>query len=91
MKNDSTTYDIETGKVVKEQPEIIIKKGKRKISPFYEQLLKTITPEMKARVEKQMTCFYYFNGGDCSKGLPGTPCILEDCVAWRLHPDFEKK
>lgn len=55
------------------------------------ELLARVPKETYDKVSKQMTCAYYFNGGDCSKGLPGTPCILEGCVAWRLHPDFEKK
>jgi len=46
--------------------------------------LASIPQEEYERTKKQMTCSYYFNGGDCSKGLPGTPCILEGCVAWRL-------
>lgn len=55
------------------------------------ELLARVSKETYDKVSKQMTCAYYFNGGDCSKGLPGTPCVLEGCVAWRLHPDFEKK
>lgn len=46
--------------------------------------LASIPQEEYERIKKQMTCAYYFNGGDCSKGLPGTPCELKGCVAWRL-------
>ena len=46
--------------------------------------LAKLDPEKYDKVKKQMTCAYYTNGGDCSKGLPGTPCELKGCVAWRL-------
>lgn len=55
----------------------------------FDELVAKIPQETFDRVKKQMTCAH-FNGGDCFKGLPGTPCILEGCIAWRLHKDFEK-
>ena len=87
MKDDSTTYDTRTGQVVKDQPVIIIKKGKRKINPLFERLLKDVPQEIKDRVDKQMTCLYLINGNECSKGLPGTPCEVVGCVAWRHYKD----
>ena len=61
-----------------------------KRNKLFDELSARVPNETYERVKKQMTCAY-FNGGDCSKGLPGTPCILEGCVAWRLHSDFEKE
>lgn len=46
--------------------------------------LANLPPEKYSRVKRMLYCAYYTNGGDCSKGLPGTPCILKGCVAWRL-------
>ena len=39
---------------------------------------------------KMMACKWFRNGGKCGKGLPGTPCELEGCVAWE-HSEEEKK
>lgn len=55
-----------------------------KRNELFDNLSARIPQETYDRVKKQMTCAYYFNGGDCSKGLPGTPCELKGCVAWRL-------
>lgn len=60
-----------------------------KRNPTFERLVREIPPETKARVEKAMTCAYYYNGGDCRKGLPGTTCDPEGCVAWKRHKDFK--
>jgi hypothetical protein len=46
-------------------------------------------PERYERVKKQMSCKWYHNGGDCGKGLPGTPCNIIGCVAWELNEDFK--
>lgn len=35
--------------------------------------------------KKQMRCFYYDNDR-CKKGLPGTPCEIEGCVAYYPAP-----
>lgn len=89
MKDDWTTYD-ENGNVVPELPKVIVqKKGKRKIMPFYKEMLKQCPQEIKDRVEKMMTCAYLVNGDECSKGLPGTPCEIEGCVAWRHYKETE--
>lgn len=45
------------------------------------EIAKHISQEIYDRVKKQMSCKWYYNGGDCGKGLPGTPCSLSDCVA----------
>lgn len=48
----------------------------------FDELVARIPKETMERVKKQMTCKWYCNGGDCGKGLPGTPCELTGCVAW---------
>ena len=91
---DRATYDIETGRVgspLEQQPVIIVKKGKRKINPLFEELVKNVPQEVKDRVEKVMTCKWLTNGDECGNGLPGTPCEVEGCVAWELHEDFKQK
>ena len=45
--------------------------------------------ELYEKVKKQMSCKWYCNGGDCGKGLPGTPCDIVGCVAWELNEDFK--
>ena len=50
---------------------------------LFEELLANVPEETKRKVEKAMTCAYYYNGGDCAKGLLGTPCKVVGCVAWR--------
>lgn len=45
--------------------------------------------ELKERVYKEMSCKWYYNGGDCKKGLPGTPCSIIGCVAWEQNPDLK--
>lgn len=44
----------------------------------------------KDEQNKMMACKWFRNGGECGKGLPGTPCELEGCVAWE-HSVEEKK
>ena len=53
----------------------------------FERFVREIPPEVKARVEKAMTCAYYYNGGDCKKALPDTPCDPVGCVAWRHYKE----
>lgn len=83
---ESTTYDTINGRVsspLESQPVIVIsKKGKRKINPLFEELVKNVPEETKRMVEKQMSCKWLKNGEECGKGLPGTPCIVKGCVAW---------
>lgn len=56
----------------------------RKTRPLLKSLLERIPQETKDRVSKQMSCIW-FRGGDCGKGLPGTPCEMKGCVAWTDH------
>lgn len=51
------------------------------------EITKRVSQETYDKVKKQMSCKWYYNGGDCRKGLPGTPCSLSDCVAWELRED----
>ena len=51
------------------------------------EIAKRASQETYERVRKQMTCKWYRNGGDCGKGLPGTPCELAGCVAWEQHKE----
>lgn len=44
----------------------------------------------KDEQNKMVTCKWFRNGGECGKGLPGTPCELEGCVAWE-HSEEDKK
>ena len=93
MKDDFTTYDTRDGRVcspLEEQPVIVIKKGKRKINPLFEELLKNVPQETKDRVKRAMTCKWLTNGDECGKGLPGTPCEPIGCVAWTHYKDTEK-
>ena len=47
-------------------------------------------PELYAHIKKEMTCAYY-NGGDCTRVLPGCiQCDATNCVFWRLHDDFKE-
>lgn len=86
---ESTTYDTLNGSVsspLESQPVIVIsKKGKRKINPLFEELVKNVPEETKRMVEKQMTCKWLRNGEECGKGLPGAPCIVKGCVAWEHY------
>lgn len=88
---ESTTYDTLNGSVsspLESQPVIVIsKKGKRKINPLFEELVKNVPEETKRMVEKQMTCKWLRNGEECGKGLPGTPCIVKGCVAWEEYKE----
>lgn len=47
------------------------------------ELLANVPEETKRMVEKQMFCKWLRNGDECGKGLPGTPCEVVGCVAWR--------
>lgn len=91
MKDDWTTYDTTTGKVVKDTPLVIVRKGKRKINPIFKDIEKE-NPELYDKIEKMMTCYYYHCGkeyDECSKGLEGTPCDPSNCVAWRSCKEKE--
>lgn len=57
-----------------------------KRNKLFDELVARIQKETMERVEKQMTC-KWFRGGDCGKGLPGTPCILKGCVAWEEYKE----
>ena len=54
------------------------------MNPKLKERLAKISPELYKKVRKELICEYYCNGGECAKGLPGTPCDLNGCVAWRL-------
>lgn len=86
---ESTTYDTINGSVstpLESRPVIVIsKKGKRKINPLFEELVKNVPEEIKRMVEKQMSCKWLRNGDECGKGLPGTSCIVKGCVAWEEY------
>ena len=62
---------------------------KRTTSPVLKEILSRIDPEVYAKVSKQMDCKWY-QGGDCGKGLPGTPCELKGCVAWEQYEEEKK-
>lgn len=47
-----------------------------------------IQKEAMERIHKQISC-KWFCGGDCGKGLPGTPCELKGCVAWEEYKEKE--
>ena len=51
------------------------------------EIAKRASQETYERVRKQMTCKWYRNGGECGKGLPGTPCELAGCVAWEEYKE----
>lgn len=51
------------------------------------EMAKHVSQETYDRVKKQMSYKWYYNGGDCEKGLPGTSCSLSDCVAWEPMED----
>lgn len=54
------------------------------------ELLANTPEETKRRVEKAMTCKWFRNGDECGKGLPGTPCEVDGCVAWEHYKDEQK-
>lgn len=58
-----------------------------KRNKLFDKIVARIPKETMERVHKQMSCKWYCNGGDCGKGLPGTPCILEGCVAWEEYKE----
>jgi hypothetical protein len=60
-----------------------------KRNELFERLLANIPNETKERVWKEMSCKWYYNGGDRKKGLPGTPCSIVGCVAWEQNPDIK--
>lgn len=87
---DSATYSTIDGSVstpLEHQPVVVFKKGKRKLNPLFEELVKNIPEETKRRVEKAMTCKWLRNGDECGKGLPGTPCEVNGCVAWEHYKE----
>lgn len=53
------------------------------------RILSEVPNETKERVRKEMSCKWYYNGGDCKKGLPGTSCSIIGCVAWEQNPDIK--
>lgn len=53
------------------------------------RLLANIPNETKERIRKEMFCKWYYNGGGCKKGLPGTPCSIVGCVVWEQNPDIK--
>lgn len=57
-----------------------------KRSRQFDELLARVPEEIKQKVAKQMTC-KWFRGGDCGKGLPGTPCEVVGCVAWEHYKE----
>ena len=91
MKDDFTTYDTTTGRIVspiEEQPVIIIKKGKRKINPLFAELLKSVPQEVKDEVEKAFTCAYLTNGDECSLG--GECINALDCTKWKYYKEEDQ-
>ena len=85
MKDEWTTYDVRDGRVVKEPPVIIIRKGKRKVNPLFERLLKEVPQDIKDRVDKMLTCAYLVNGNECSKDQSIAPCNPDECTAWKHY------
>ena len=55
-----------------------------KRNKLFDEIVARIPKETMERVRKQMTCRWYYNGGDC--GLPGvasgTPCMPDGCDSW---------
>ena len=73
-------------------PLVIVRNEKRKINPIFKDIKET-NPELYEKIEKMMTCYYYHFGNEydeCSKGLEGTPCDPNNCVAWRSYKEKEK-
>ena len=60
-----------------------------KRNELFEKFLANVPDETKERVWKEMSCKWFYNGGDCKKGLPGTPCSIVGCVAWEQNPDIK--
>ena len=89
MKKGWTVFDKDghIGTSLEAQPVIIIKKGKRKINPLLVELIKNVPEDVMRKIEKSMSCLYLTNGDECSKGLPGTPCDPDGCVAWRKREE----
>ena len=54
---------------------------------MFDELVAKIPEETMRRVEKQMSCKWFRNGGECGKGLPGTPCEIVGCVAWQYYKE----
>ena len=50
------------------------------------EILSRVKPDDYSRARRALTCKWY-NGGDCMKGLPGTPCEPNGCVAWTEKED----
>lgn len=93
MEKKTVTYDTRDGSIgspIESQPVIVIRKGKRKINPLFEEMVKNVPQEVKDRVEKVMACKWLRNGNECGKGLPGTPCDPDGCVAWEHYKEDEK-
>lgn len=56
----------------------------------FEEFVRNIPEETKRRVEKAMFCKWLRNGDECGKGLPGTPCEVDGCVAWEYYKEEKK-
>ena len=56
----------------------------------FDELFARIPIETMERVNKAMSC-KWFRGGDCGKGLPGTPCEVVGCVAWQEYEKEDEK
>ena len=48
------------------------------------EIIHAFTKEALETAKKRDLCVW-FRGGDCGKGLPGTPCEMKGCVAWIDH------
>lgn len=53
-----------------------MKRNSTKIREF----LSRIPEDVYERTRKAMTCKWH-DGGECKKGLPGTPCDVKSCIA----------
>lgn len=52
----------------------------------FDEFVKNIPQEVKDRVEKAMTCAYYFNGGDCSADKAKiVECNPDKCKNWKYN------
>jgi hypothetical protein len=68
---------------------MMMRRTKMKRNRLFDEQLAKVPEETKRMVEKQMTCKWLRNGDECSKGLPGTPCIVKGYVAWKHYREDE--
>lgn len=54
------------------------------------ELLDNAPEETKRRAEKAITCKWFRSGDGCGKGLPGTPCEVDGCVAWEHYKEEQR-